>query len=65
MLGTVDRTRIGALLEALAAGDGARLMAEIDALAEVSPDWSGVLGALLGALILLGIVNLIQRGRLR
>jgi uncharacterized membrane protein YeaQ/YmgE (transglycosylase-associated protein family) len=29
------------------------------------PDWSGVLGALLGALILLGIVNLIQRGRVR
>ncbi|TAD82271.1 MAG: GlsB/YeaQ/YmgE family stress response membrane protein [Sphingomonadales bacterium] len=29
------------------------------------PDWSGVLGALLGAVILLGIVNLIRRGRLR
>lgn len=50
MLGTVDRTRIGALLEALAAGDGARLMAEIEALAEVSPDWSGVLDALAAAL---------------
>ncbi|MDH5834734.1 DNA polymerase III subunit gamma/tau [Luteimonas kalidii] len=50
MLGTVDRTRIGALLEALAAGDGARLMAEIDALAEVSPDWSGVLDAMAAAL---------------
>lgn len=29
------------------------------------PDWSGVLGALLGAVILLGIFNLIQRKRLR
>ena len=29
------------------------------------PDWSGVLGALLGAVVLLGILNLIQRGRVR
>lgn len=29
------------------------------------PDWSGVVGALLGAVILLGIVNLVQRGRVR
>lgn len=29
------------------------------------PDWSGVLGALLGAVLLLGIVNLLQRGRVR
>ena len=38
MLGTVDRTRVGALLEALADGDGARLLAETAALAEFSPD---------------------------
>jgi DNA polymerase-3 subunit gamma/tau len=50
MLGTVDRTRVGALLEALAEADGARLMAEINALAEFSPDWSGVLDALAAAL---------------
>jgi uncharacterized membrane protein YeaQ/YmgE (transglycosylase-associated protein family) len=29
------------------------------------PDWSGLLGALVGAIILLGIINLIRRGRLR
>ena len=29
------------------------------------PDWSGVFGALVGAVILLGILNLIQRGRMR
>jgi uncharacterized membrane protein YeaQ/YmgE (transglycosylase-associated protein family) len=29
------------------------------------PDWSGVFGALLGAVVLLGILNLVQRGRLR
>src|SRR5690606_16439160 len=50
MLGTVDRTRVGALLDALSAADGARLMAEIDALAGFSPDWSGVLDALAAAL---------------
>jgi uncharacterized membrane protein YeaQ/YmgE (transglycosylase-associated protein family) len=29
------------------------------------PDWSGVVGALFGAVILLGIANLVQRGRVR
>ncbi len=29
------------------------------------PDWQGVLGALIGAAVLLGILNLIQRGKLR
>ena len=46
MLGTVDRTRVGALLQALAAGDGAALMDEVAALAEFSPDWTSVLDAL-------------------
>lgn len=50
MLGTVDRMRVGALLEALAAGDGQRLMAEIATLADFSPDWSGVLDAVAEAL---------------
>jgi len=46
MLGTVDRTRVGALLDALARGDGAALLAEVGVLAEFSPDWGGVLDAL-------------------
>lgn len=50
MLGTVDRTRVGALLDALGAGDGARLMDEVARLAEFSPDWGGVLDALADAL---------------
>lgn len=29
------------------------------------PDWSGVLGAFVGATVLLGIINLIQRGKVR
>jgi DNA polymerase-3 subunit gamma/tau len=50
MLGTVDRMRVGAVLNALAAGDGAALLAEIAALADFSPDWGGVLDALAEAL---------------
>jgi DNA polymerase-3 subunit gamma/tau len=50
MLGSVDRTRVGAVLGALARGDGARLMAEIAELAEFSPDWGGVLDAIADAL---------------
>ncbi|GAB3103240.1 DNA polymerase III subunit gamma/tau [Lysobacter terrae] len=50
MLGTVDRTRVGALLDALARGDGAAMLAEVAVLAEFSPDWTGVLGALADAL---------------
>ena len=50
MLGTVDRTRVGTLLDALSRGDGAGLLAEVGVLAEFSPDWGGVLDALAGAL---------------
>lgn len=46
MLGTVDRTRVGALLQALADGNGGGLLAEVAALAEFSPDWGGVLDTL-------------------
>ena len=50
MLGTVDRTQVGAMLDALADGDGARLLRIVAALAEFSPDWNGVLDALAEAL---------------
>lgn len=50
MLGTVDQTRVGALLDALGDGDGAMLLNEVATLAEFSPDWSGVLEALTEAL---------------
>lgn len=46
MLGTVDRTQVAAMLDALAEGDGQRLLQVVAALAEFSPDWSGVLEAL-------------------
>ena len=50
MLGTVDRMRVGAVLNALAAGDGESLLAEIAALADFSPDWAGVIDAMAEAL---------------
>ncbi len=50
MLGTVDRTQVGAMLEALVEGDGTRLLATVAGLAEFSPDWNGVLDALAEAL---------------
>jgi DNA polymerase-3 subunit gamma/tau len=46
MLGTVDRTRVDTLLDALTEQDGQQLMAEIAALADFSPDWSAVLEAM-------------------
>ena len=50
MLGTVDRSRVQALLAALADGDGARLMEEAAQLAEFSPDWASILDAFAHAL---------------
>ena len=59
MLGTVDRTQVGAMLEALAAGDGARLLEVVSALAEFSPDWNGVLDALAEALHRIQVCQLV------
>ncbi|MFT4178081.1 MAG: DNA polymerase III subunit gamma/tau [Thermomonas sp.] len=50
MLGTVDRNRVQALLDALADNDGARLLDEAAQLADFSPDWSSVLDAIADAL---------------
>jgi DNA polymerase-3 subunit gamma/tau len=46
MLGTIDRTRVIGLLRALAAGEAGALLAEAAALAELSPDYGGVLNEL-------------------
>ena len=50
MLGTVDRARVGELLDALAAADGAALMARVEELAAYSPDYAHVLEDLATAL---------------
>ena len=50
MLGTVDRTRVGALLDAIADGDGGRMLGEVAKLAEFAPDWGDALDALAATL---------------
>jgi DNA polymerase-3 subunit gamma/tau len=50
MLGSVDRSRVNALLDALGVGDGEVLLAQVAELAEFSPDWHGVLDAIAEAL---------------
>lgn len=46
MLGSVDRTQVAALLDALAGGDGQALLATVESLAGFAPDWGSVLEAL-------------------
>ena len=43
MLGTVERAQVGELLQALRAGDGGKLMAEVEQMAQYSPDFGHVL----------------------
>ena len=50
MLGTVDRSRVQALLAALADDDGQGLLDEVARVAEFSPDWHAVLVAVAEAL---------------
>ncbi|MFT4256873.1 MAG: DNA polymerase III subunit gamma/tau [Pseudoxanthomonas sp.] len=50
MLGTVDRTQVGAMLDALADGNGAKLLEIVAKLADFSPDWAAVLDAVAEAL---------------
>ncbi|MEW6646026.1 MAG: DNA polymerase III subunit gamma/tau [Pseudomonadota bacterium] len=57
MLGTIDRTRVIALLRALAGGDPAVLLGEAAALAELSPDYGGVLNELNSALTRIALVQ--------
>jgi DNA polymerase-3 subunit gamma/tau len=61
MLGTVDRTRVGALLDALAAADGTALMAEVDALAGFSPDFGQVLDDIAATLHRIQLRQLVPR----
>ena len=64
MLGTVDRGRVGALLAALAANDGERLLDDIAQLAEFSPDWTSVLEALAEALHRVQVRQLVPKANI-
>lgn len=50
MLGTLDQAVLGGVLAALATGDGASLLAQIEALAAFSPDYAQVLDDVAAAL---------------
>ncbi|MFZ5654564.1 MAG: DNA polymerase III subunit gamma/tau [Pseudomonadota bacterium] len=47
MLGTIDRSRVLALCQAIAAGDGPRVLELVESLAELAPDYSDALAAMI------------------
>jgi DNA polymerase-3 subunit gamma/tau len=59
MLGSVARAQVLGVLDAVAAGDGARLLRECTQIASYSPDFGGVLDDLAGALHQLQLLQLI------
>jgi len=63
MLGSVDRTQVAALLDALAAGDGQALLDTVETLAGFAPDWGNVLEALAEALHRIQVRQLVPAAR--
>jgi DNA polymerase III subunit gamma/tau len=59
MLGTIDHGQVFALLETLAAGDGASLLATVGQLAEQGADFAGVLAELITTLQRLAIAQVV------
>ncbi len=59
MLGTVDRAQVGALIEALVAADGERLLGTVDSIASFAPDFGAALDALAEALHRLQLTQLV------
>ena len=59
MLGSIERSQVFALIESVHAGDGAKLMAQIEHLAEFAPDFAGVLDDIAAALHRVQIVQLV------
>jgi len=59
MLGSVERGQVLGVIEALAAGDGAALMAEADRIASFSPDFGGVLDDLATVLHRIQLLQLV------
>ncbi|MDR6935203.1 DNA polymerase III subunit gamma/tau [Luteibacter sp. 3190] len=59
MLGSVERGQVLGVLDALASGDGAALMAEADRIASFSPDFGGVLDDLATVLHRVQLIQLV------
>jgi DNA polymerase-3 subunit gamma/tau len=61
MLGTIDRTHVLKLIEALADEDGAALMAQVERLDERAPSYGAVLDELMSTLQRLAVIQLIAQ----
>jgi DNA polymerase-3 subunit gamma/tau len=59
MLGSIDRDQVQRILEALAAGDGAALLAQADRLDEHGADFAAVLDEIMGALQRVAVTQLV------
>jgi DNA polymerase-3 subunit gamma/tau len=59
MLGSIERGQVFALLESVHAGDGAKLMAQVEHLAEFAPDFAGVLDDMAAALHRVQVVQIV------
>lgn len=62
MLGTIDHGQVFGLLDALAVGDAAALLAAVAELAEQGADFAGVLGELLSVLQRVAIAQVLPQG---
>jgi DNA polymerase-3 subunit gamma/tau len=59
MLGSIERGQVFALIESVRTGDGAKLMAQVEHLAEFAPDFAGVLDDIAAALHRVQIAQLV------
>ncbi|KXU39359.1 hypothetical protein AXE65_09165 [Ventosimonas gracilis] len=59
MLGTLDHSQLHGLLQALKAGDAPGLMAQVNQLAELGPDWAGLLAELINLLHRIAIAQVV------
>jgi DNA polymerase-3 subunit gamma/tau len=60
MLGTIDRGRVLRIIEALASGDGAAALTEVDLLDELAPDYGAVLDELAAALQQIAVLQIVK-----
>ena len=59
MLGSIDRDQVARILDALAAGDGAALLSQVDRLDEQGVDFAAVLDEIMGALQRVAVAQLV------
>jgi len=59
MLGSIERSQVFALIESVHAGDGTKLMAQVEHLAEFAPDFASVLDDIAAALHRVQIAQLV------